>query len=296
MKKQREALIFKPAGTWRARLGETPVWCERTRSLIWVDILANTLLRYWPEDAQRCQAISLPFLCSAALLTDATDQLLLVTECGIRLYDTTHDRFERLCDWPESAATRPNEAAIAPDGALWFSTMDKTARQAIGSWYRFTLTDPAPRCMLGQQWVPNTLVWHNNSAWFMDSFRHRLFQSSAEAIDARPLRSWPLGKDIADGSAITEDGILLNARWGQSCLARIQLAAQGPQLLERLPLPVRQPTSAVFGGDNFNELFITSARTSLASPGELDGALLHGRSPWRGEPGRRFRLLFHKKD
>jgi len=36
-------------GDYRAELGETPVWCQRTQSLLWVDILAQRVLRYWPE-------------------------------------------------------------------------------------------------------------------------------------------------------------------------------------------------------------------------------------------------------
>ena len=81
------------------------------------------------------------------------------------LYDYRQQSYRLLCCWPEDHRTRPNEAAIAPDGSLWFSTMDKTAQLAIGSWYRFTYGSVQAERMLSGQHVPNTLVWHGKHAW-----------------------------------------------------------------------------------------------------------------------------------
>ena len=67
---------------YRAMLGESPVWCFRSQSLIWVDILQHRLLRYWPQRDDRIEIHELPFLCSAALLTTEPEQFLLVTTQG----------------------------------------------------------------------------------------------------------------------------------------------------------------------------------------------------------------------
>lgn len=278
-------------GDYRATLGETPVWCYRSRSLLWVDIAQRRLLRYWPEQDGRIEIRELPFLCSAALLTELPEHFLLATAQGIILYDYATHSHSSLCGWPETHTTRPNEAAVAPDGSLWFSTMDVTAKSALGGWYRFATGDAQPVKMLGGQHVPNTLVWHNGHAWFADTFAHYWYQSPANVMSAQTLRAWPLAKDIfADGSTLTNNGKLINARWGGSCLAIYQLNEYAPTFLMTLPVPLAQPTSCAFGGADLKDLYVTSATEGLKNPSDTDGALLRLRTSSTGQHATLFKI------
>ncbi|SRR5471030_23023 len=285
--------ILSPAqsvGNYRAMLGETPVWCCATQSLIWVDIVQQRLLRLWPERGDDIEIHPLPFICSAALLTDQPDQLLLVTSAGLKLYDARRRSFSTLCPWIEDAQTRPNEAAVAPDGSLWFSTMDINAQQVKGSWYRFESGDKEPVQMLGGQHVPNTLLWFGGYAWFGDTFAHRFYRSPAEAMSPETLMSWPSGEFFADGSALDASGLMFNARWGAGCLARYQLTAAAPEFIDTLPLPVQQPSSCAFGGPDLSDLYVTSARDGLLTPTPQDGALLRLHTSFNGQRASLFQL------
>lgn len=64
---------FTAIDDYRADLGETPVWCQRTQSLLWVDILNMKLLRYWPSQ-QKTETRKLPTLTSAVLLTESMNR------------------------------------------------------------------------------------------------------------------------------------------------------------------------------------------------------------------------------
>lgn len=280
----------QPVGDYRATLGETPVWCCATQSLIWVDIVQQRLLRLWPERGDEIEIHPLPFVCSAALLTDQPGQLLLVTGAGVKLYDARLRRFTSLCPWVEDDQTRPNEAAIAPDGSLWFSTMDVTAQQAKGSWYRFTSGDTQPVRMLGGQHVPNTLVWFGGYAWFGDTFAHRFYRSPVHAMSSDTVESWPTGEFFADGSALDDNGVMFNARWGAGCLARYQLTDAVPEFIDTLPLPVQQPSSCAFGGPELSDLYVTSARDGLLQPQSQDGALLRIPTSFNGQRASLFQL------
>ncbi|MGL9773796.1 MAG: SMP-30/gluconolactonase/LRE family protein [Sodalis sp. (in: enterobacteria)] len=59
----------RPVGNHHAQLSESPVWCNHSQSLLWVDIEQQRLLRYWPT---RDVIEQRPFatLFSAALLTE----------------------------------------------------------------------------------------------------------------------------------------------------------------------------------------------------------------------------------
>ena len=132
---------------YRAELGETPVWCQRTQSLLWVDILNLKLLRYWPSQ-HKTEMRKLPSLTSAVLLTSALNRFLLVSQDGLHLYDYAFSKTEKICDYVGREGTRTNEAAIAPDGSLWFSTMDLKEEQTLGAWYRYESGAPQPELMI----------------------------------------------------------------------------------------------------------------------------------------------------
>ncbi|WP_422528503.1 SMP-30/gluconolactonase/LRE family protein [Serratia fonticola] len=275
-------------GSYRAELGETPVWCWCSQSLLWVDILRGCLLRYWPEQEGRMDIHPMPTFTSAVLLTDQSETFLVVSQCGIQIYDYTNRRFAPFHPWPERD-TRPNEAAIAPDGALWFSTMAPNADRAIGSLYRLDPRTAELQRLLMAQWVPNTLLWADHHLWFADSLRQMFYRATFDGCVLNIAQHYPMD-GIPDGSTLTCENQLINARWGAYCLVRYKLLNNEMHELERVRVPVRQPSSCTFGGPELNELYITSARCALARPDAMDGALLKMATTLTGTPASQFRL------
>ncbi|MFB0710885.1 SMP-30/gluconolactonase/LRE family protein [Buttiauxella noackiae] len=277
-------------GNYRSQLGETPVWCSHSDSLLWVDILQNRLLRYWPNQAGCVQVHPMPVFTSAVLLTTQPETFLVVSQSGISLYNYLNQEFSPFFAWPEDAAgTRPNEAAIAPDGSLWFSTMDPAAQKAIGSWYRVSRSSSTPQRLLGGLLVPNTLQWIDGNIWFADSLRHTFYRATLQPDGLRMEQEYSV-TGIPDGSTLTSKGELINACWGSSCLTNYQISGDEMAATGQLTLPVSQPSSCTFGGANLSDLYITSARDGLAVPVALDGAVLKITTTHAGIPARKFRL------
>ncbi len=274
---------------YRAELGETPVWCQRTQSLLWVDILKQRLLRYWPR-TQTVEQRELPSLTSAALLTEKQDTFLLVAQDGLALYDYPSASLTLLCPYPGTEGTRPNEAAIAPDGSLWFGTMDVLEAETLGGWYRYETGDPAPLLMMDNVGTPNTLAWFAGKVWFADSMKKRFYSGNARKINPLKLSCFSSADKTPDGSTLTEDGILLTACWGNRCLLRQQINQGELITLDTVGLPVTQPSCCTFGGEDMSQLFITSARTGLDNPQQLDGALLQVNTSARGMGQNLFRI------
>lgn len=279
-----------PVSDYRAELGETPVWCDRSQSLLWVDINCQRLLRHWP-DRQETAVRELPGVTSGVLLTEREECFLLVSQLGIALYDYASGEITPLCDYPEEIGrTRPNEAAIAPDGSLWFGTMDLTEGSAIGSWYRYAAGDAQPERMMENLTIPNTLVWHEQRVWFADSDAKRFYSGHGKRINPRALNCYSSGDLTPDGSTLTTRGQLVNACFGHHCLCLYQL--RGDELLkeQEIRLPVTQPSCCTFGGPEMKTLFITSARKGLEQPHDLEGALLRVETSETGVPQNRFAI------
>jgi sugar lactone lactonase YvrE len=77
----------------------------------------------------------------------------------------------------------------------------------------------------------------------------------------RVLYEFPKDSGSPDGMTIDAEGNLWVALWGGFRVARISPTGE---LISELRLPVSQPTSVIFGGSNFDKLFITSARYGLS--------------------------------
>lgn len=279
-------------GDYRAELGETPVWCQRTQSLLWVDILAQRVLRYWP-DTRQTQIHELPALTSAVLLTEKRNHFLLVSVDGIHLYDYEQKSRQKLCDYPGAEGTRPNEAAIAPDGSLWFGTLDIKEEKDNGEWFRYEAGADKPEMMLDGVGCTNTLVWHEGKVWFADSKKKRFFSANARRINPLKISCFSSGDKTPDGSALTQNGWLITACWGSKCLLRQQINQGELLTLDTQPVPVTQPSCCTFGGPDMTELFITSARKNLDAPHALEGALLHVETTTVGAPQNLFKLEKH---
>ncbi|WP_071882148.1 SMP-30/gluconolactonase/LRE family protein [Candidatus Sodalis pierantonius] len=128
----------RPVGDYRAELGESPVWCSQSRSLLWVDILQRRLLRYWPErDAIEQRRLAPLF--SAALLTERREQFMLLSDQGILLYhwEDCQAQPALLCPYQRDAAgtpsTRPPSPLMVPcDSAPWTLTNRRPSAAGIG--------------------------------------------------------------------------------------------------------------------------------------------------------------------
>lgn len=276
-------------GDYRAELGETPVWCQRTQSLLWVDILAQRVLRYWPE-TKKTEIHDLPSITSAVLLTEKRNLFLLVSIDGIHLYDYDLKSRQTICGYFGAEGTRPNEAAIAPDGSLWFGTLDLKEEKNNGAWYRYEAGADAPDMMLDNVGITNTLVWYEGKVWFADTRKNRFYSANARRINPQKISCFSSGDKSPDGSALAQNGWLITACWGSHCLLRQQINQGELLTLDTAPLPVTQPSCCTFGGPDMTELYITSARKTLEAPHALEGALLHVQTSTVGAPQNLFKL------
>lgn len=276
-------------GDYRAELGETPVWCQRTQSLLWVDILAQRVLRYWPE-TKKTEIHDLPSITSAVLLTEKRNLFLLVSIDGIHLYDYDLKSRQTICGYFGAEGTRPNEAAIAPDGSLWFGTLDLKEEKNNGAWYRYEAGADAPEMMLDNVGITNTLVWYEGKVWFADTRKNRFYSANARRINPQKISCFSSGDKSPDGSALAQNGWLITACWGSHCLLRQQINQGELLTLDTAPLPVTQPSCCTFGGPDMTELYITSARKTLEAPHALEGALLHVQTSTVGVPQNLFKL------
>lgn len=262
-------------------LGEGPYYERDGDRLIFVDIIDRKGLILNPGSGA-LRRLEFPESVSAVIprraggyIATLASRVVMVTEDGAIGDFAVGD---------PNPAVRSNEARTDSRGRLWVGTMqnnigpnreDLPITGSIGTLHRI---DPDGRAtkFLDKIGVSNTLVWSPDDRimYFADTKTRRIdaYDFDAETGTMSNARTIVTdGPGGPDGSAMDEEGCLWNARWGGGCLIRYR--ADGTED-RRVELPVKQPTSCVFGGADLSTLYITSARVGLQQPGELDGAVL----------------------
>jgi sugar lactone lactonase YvrE len=288
---------FEPLDDRRSVLGEGPFWDEAEQRLYFVDIVDKTVLAY-SADGAPVGAWPMPDLVSAAIPA-AGGGLVVALRDGVWLFDQKDGALARFAAPDGDPSNRSNEARTDSSGRLWIGTMQNNigpdgegiAINRSSGTLSVVFPDGSSRRVLSGIGISNTLCWspEGDILYFADTLSgvihsYRYDARNAELSD-REIFSDLKGHGGPDGSAIDEDGFLWNARWGAGEI--IRLAPDGSIDLV-IEVPVRQPTSCVFGGPERKTLYVTSAKHGLEKAGPLDGATLVASADVRGERCIRF--------
>ncbi|MGW1886027.1 SMP-30/gluconolactonase/LRE family protein [Streptomyces sp. NPDC001970] len=269
----------------QAELGEGPTWDLAAQRLIWVDILGSRVHTYVPGNGHRAVMATEQHVGAAKPL--AGGGLVVNLRDGIGRYDKD-GAFSWLLHDPVPGR-RGNDAAVAPDGALWAGTMRYDEAPGGGNLIRLAPDGTADE-MLPEVTVSNGIGWSPDGTlmYYIDSPTRRIdvCPTGAElATHRRPFAAVEPAAGVPDGLTVDADGCVWVALWDG---AQIRRYTPRGDLDRTIELPVRRPTACVFGGPDLRDLYITTARTGLTRPHPLSGSLLVLRDAGEGLPGAPF--------
>lgn len=279
----------------RNTLGEGIVWCDRAQALYWTDIQRAVLYRLHPASGHLKQW-SMPERLASFALCETDGWLLLALASRLAFFRLADDRIETLHEVEPDLPTRCNDGACDRQGRFVFGTLHEPAlgnKQAIGSFWRLDQELRLERLELPLVAIGNSIAFspEGNTMYFCDSPSRRIHSCSYGDQPGTPRLFVDLG-DVdgePDGSCIDADGNLWNAQWG---LSRVVCYDTDGAVRCILPLPASQPTRPAFGGEQLDQLYLTSARDGLTDEAlerEPDaGAVFHAKMDTHGLPEARF--------
>ena len=146
--------------------------------------------------------------------------------------------------------------------------------------------------------LSNGLCWSedSNKFFYIDSLTSQISEYSYDletgrVSNRRTVITFDTSQGSPDGMTIDRDGNLWVAFWGGGCLRRI---SQRGKVSSEIKLPVSRVTSAAFGGENFDRLFITTASYLLSEEElarePLAGSLFVLETDTQGYPEHRIKL------
>jgi sugar lactone lactonase YvrE len=273
----------------RTQLGESPVWDAEHGCLWFVDITAPALHRLEPNSG-KVASWPMPELIGSLGLC-RSGRLLVALQHSVHFFDPRTGKRERFVVIEgEPEHNRLNDGKVAPDGAFWVGSMDAdmTRRRQTGALYRIDSSGKVEKKSTGLK-VSNGLAWsadgatmyHSDSSLFwIKRYRHANGVLSSEKTIATP-------DDAAgrpDGAATDVEGAYWSAGVSAGCLNR--WSPEG-ELLERIAMPMPNPTMPCFAGEDMKTVYVTSL---TRTPHENAGAMVRLRLPFAGVPVARFPL------
>ncbi|HZH58053.1 MAG TPA: SMP-30/gluconolactonase/LRE family protein [Metabacillus sp.] len=248
----------------KAILGEGPHWDGHV--LYWVDIMSKRLHRYNPEQHHN-ETFQLDQYIGA-VIPSLNGQLVVGLQNGIHALDLQSGSLTLIGD-PETELphNRFNDGKCDPSGRLYIGTMDVNAERGKGSLYRLDLSGQLKK-MISPVTISNGLAWSPDEKfmYFIDTPTGEVStftydKQTGDIVFKETAVRIPNEMGSPDGMTIDQEGMIWVAHWGGSRVTRWDPHI-GKQL-DEVHVPAPNVTSCTFGGQNLDELYITTARQGL---------------------------------
>ena len=259
------------------QLGETPLWCDRTGQLWWIDIERPKLQNYDPSTGETT-AMPLPgAFAGTQALTRAGDRLLAEDLTLYRRGPTDGSR--TVVASVESALdNRLNDGRVDARGRFWVGTMDNQLHRPNGSLYRIDPDGSVAR-IDGDVIVSNGIAFSpdGRTLYFTDTRRHLCYAYDLDLDDGavtnkRIFADHRSTGDRPDGACVDVDGCIWMAFFAGGRIVRHRPDGTVDRVVA---MPVTNPTCLCFGGAGLRTLYVTSA-TKFLSPEQRENEPLAG--------------------
>jgi sugar lactone lactonase YvrE len=260
-------LHIQQVGSILSTLGEGPVYDEKSNSIFWIDIVNALIIEYDLKNNTE-RKIETGSMIGSFAITEY-EHFIAALQDGIAIIQR-NTGMKKMVATPETdiPSNRFNDGKSSPDGHFWAGSMSLNETDPSGSLYSID-EDFKVKKQEGGLTISNGLCWSLDKKYFyfIDTPSLQIVRydyTNGNMSNKKTLITIDAAKDgYPDGMTIDVEGNLWIAHWGGW-----QVTKWNPlsgEKMTAIQLPVSQVTSIYFGGDDFSDMFITSARRGLIS-------------------------------
>jgi D-xylonolactonase len=277
--------------------GEGPLWHPMEKRVYWLDITNPRMFWYDPATGHHEQFEVGRQVGGFTIQADGS-LLLFMDRGGVATWKNGKLRtiIEEL---PDEVESRFNDVFADSAGRVFCGTMPTKNRH--GHLYRLDRDGSIRRVLQGISCSNGmALTLDRKGLYYTDSEAYEIYlfdydEATGELSNQRIFVKHGEEDGLPDGMTVDAHGNVWSAHWGGSCLIRYDRS--GNEIM-RIPFPVRRVSSVIFGGDDYSDMYVTTANSVIsegankAVEGELAGALFRLRIPGvRGLPEYYSRIL-----
>lgn len=258
-------------------LGEGPVWDTETELLYWVDstgprVGKDAIWRFDPKSSD-VKSWPLPKDVGAMALRKEGGAVLALSD-GFYAFDFKTQVIELIAGVDDDPArTRLNDGKCDRMGRFFAGGMDDQEELGICALWRLDpdlslhKVEAGIICSNGPCWSPDDEIFY-----FADTFKNEIWAYDYDLATGTPrnkrvFASTQEDAGFADGSTVDAEGYLWNAQVISGDLIRY---APDGHVDRKISMPVRNITSVMFGGQDLDEIYVTSM-ARVSHPAAHDG-------------------------
>ena len=250
---------------WPSEVGEGPIWDYQSRELIWIDVTQGELHRFQPDSGEN-RTVSIGKHLGAVGLYSRSHLVAAVRD-GFALIEKSSGELTYLNQMLDDGEIRFNDGKCDPVGRFVAGTMRYEPTPKTASLYSCDIRGNV-REILPHVGLSNGLCWNLSGKvlFYIDTLTKEIAQfdyelDSGEIGNRKVIYKFSDNDGSPDGMTIDNLGRLWIAIWGGW---RVVCIDQKGNLIQEVKLPVSQPTSIAFGGEDLCTMFVTSARFRLS--------------------------------
>ena len=272
--------------------GEGPLWHPIEERVYWLDIVNPRM--FWYEPATGRHASFDVGRVVGGFTIQADGALLLFMDRG-SIGTWKAGRLQLLVEEiPDERETRFNDVFADTRGRVFCGTMP--TRERPGRLYRLDCDGSLHRLLEGIRCSNGMgLTLDRRRLYYTDSEAYTIYvfdyhEETGELSNRRIFVAHGPEDGLPDGMTVDAQGNVWSAHWDGGCLIRYN--RDGQETL-RIPFLARKVSSVTFGGDDYQDMYVTTAGgDNKAEEGEGAGALFRLRMPGvRGLPEYFSRIL-----
>ena len=292
----------KPIPLWKikCKLGEGTLWVKDQNSIFFVDIKKK---RIFSLNIKTKKRKIFKVNKEIGFIAHFKKQIFILGLQGeIRIQNLkTKKILKSINIEPKIKLNRINDGKTDPKGNLWFGTMDNLERKIEkGSLYKLDKNlnlkkiDKNYRITNGPAFIDQFNFYHTDSGKKI-IYKIKINKKN-EIIKKNIFKKFTFNEGSPDGMTLDKNNNLWVAHYHGACVSVFDSKAK---LIHRIQLPAKNITNCAFGGQNNNELFITSATKGM-NKAELrkfrySGFLFSVKTNTKGFVQKKFILSHEKK-
>ncbi len=264
--------------------GENPLWHPLEKRLYWTDIPNGRLFRYDPDSGHHEQIYEGRPV--GGFTFEADGGLLLFRDRGnVTLWRDGEFR-EIVRGIAAERESRFNDVIADPAGRVFCGTM--SGERSRGSLYRLELDGRVTRvlesigCSNGMGFSPDLKTFYHTDSFAREIYCFDYGIETGSLANRRIFTTIPESDGLPDGLAVDQEGRVWSALWdgfGLVCFDR------DGNFAERVQFPTRKVSSLTFGGEDLQDVYVTTAGgNTKQDDGATAGSLFRVRLEASGRP------------
>ncbi|GAA4283172.1 SMP-30/gluconolactonase/LRE family protein [Brevibacterium daeguense] len=257
--------------------GEGPCWSPSWGGIRWLDMLAGDVLGFGADGGVSRTHVGDVVACVRPRRAGGA---VLGIERGFAL-EEPDGRVVPLAQAFTDTSIRMNEGGVDPDGRFYCGSMAYDQSPGAAALYRLDPDGTVSTVLTGVT-VSNGLDWSPDGtrAYYNDTATGRIdvfdYERVAGLVERRPFVRLSAG-ERPDGLTVDSEGGVWTAIINLGQVRRYSVEGELDEVIE---LPAAKVTACAFGGEELDELFITTSAENL--PAEERA---HAGALWRARPG-----------